>query len=806
MENSGALQSLVSRPAIGAFSPADWRNLQVGRCHTQTAEDRFGLVGVRAIRAREEPDMPFEDLELPFDWPGLSLDDDPGSSIFKTVPTMQLYRNNLTALSQVHNLYFVAYQSQIFVYRPRTVPTQRLPCLPDFRLAPAPTSASTAIGGTVDENNPHLINHIITGFLGKEEIVLACYDDGDVAAYYVERIADQLPEHRYSCTEKVPQGAPTPILHENVGDSAWGLAIHQRSQLIAVSSNRHEVTVFAPGLASNHMPSAECSLPEMVAQRHLNWRIVIALAINTSNIPNLCFIDDDKGYADKVCAIDINACVWIADIWRSRQPLVCIDPLRHLFFLSEEFPLNVSRGWGILAIHESSFVNVKTKEELFGLASDRVEILQVDKPGNKQSFVNVRQIIGQICIPSERARFRGELTFMSHNDQSALDGQIEGQYHVDGQLLLDEENDDESVEEGDGHSDQNNEETSDEGGGTIHEDDTDGSDEDDGHFGAPLHGVDIEIEGAEVAHLPPMSMWEPGSISAADELVEAFNGELSEGPWNEGPYDESDDELSDSEAEMIFIPAPLGISTADNPESLQDIIRGITPVHDCGQYGNVYLPHTESTVRMHEYGRCGRHKMEFLIRAPDYNTIVCKDGRRMDKYAHRLHLLRTYEKDIEMWGFERPNLKKESQEVNAVCTDAMRFGRFRELQRITRHFHATSRLNMIAHAPEIGLVVIGSPTGRVLLVTLTRMIVPAERPEGKWSHGFRVERILPDEDVHRKISRPLHGMALSPVQSDEGPKAIVPRTYRLMLHYRSHDILSYEISREENGEVSVGLF
>jgi hypothetical protein len=44
-----------------------------------------------------------------------------------------------------------------------------------------------------------------------------------------------------------------------------------------------------------------------------------------------------------VCAVDINGYTWIADIWRPCQPLVCIDPLRHRVFLSEESPLNISR-------------------------------------------------------------------------------------------------------------------------------------------------------------------------------------------------------------------------------------------------------------------------------------------------------------------------------------------------------------------------------------------------------------------------------------------------------------------------------
>jgi hypothetical protein len=38
------------------------------------------------------------------------------------------------------------------------------------------------------------------------------------------------------------------FFHENVGMTAWGLALHEESRLIAVSSNRREVTVFVPAV------------------------------------------------------------------------------------------------------------------------------------------------------------------------------------------------------------------------------------------------------------------------------------------------------------------------------------------------------------------------------------------------------------------------------------------------------------------------------------------------------------------------------------------------------------------------------
>ena len=116
---------------------------------------------------------------------------------------------------------------------------------------------------------------------------------------------------------------------------------------------------------------------------------------------------------------------------------------------------------------------------------------------------------------------------------------------------------------------------------------------------------------------------------------------------------------------------------------------------------------------------------------------------------------------------------------------------------------------MIAMVPELSLMVIGSPIGRVVLITLTRKACTGEHDQGSWEHGFRVEWVLPtksDEDKHRKVKnlRPLHGMALGPVQvgDDVGGKVggggpAMPRRYRLMLHYRNHDILSYELTREE---------
>lgn len=255
-------------------------------------------------------------------------------------------------------LYFVAYQGQIFVYVPRSVPKQRIPKHPDVQLNPGPSKVSDYIGGCADRLTPHTINHVLTGFLGKEEVLVACFDDGDVIAYYVKDIADYIS----STTDLLPtkpanrkrnhmagcEIPPRLFFHENVGNSAWGLAVHRQSRLIAVSSNRCEVVVFAFALAACQRQRQDarkpcegcegCDSSELgIRRRAWNWRIVVALGQHASNVPNVSFMDDDNGQAEKICAVDIKGAIWLADIWKTLQPVTRIPPSTYPAFQSEEY-------------------------------------------------------------------------------------------------------------------------------------------------------------------------------------------------------------------------------------------------------------------------------------------------------------------------------------------------------------------------------------------------------------------------------------------------------------------------------------
>ncbi|KAG5924346.1 hypothetical protein E4U61_000902 [Claviceps capensis] len=136
-----------------------------------------------------------------------------------------------------------------------------------------------------------------------------------------------------------------------------------------------------------------------------------------------------------------------------------------------------------------------------------------------------------------------------------------------------------------------------------------------------------------------------------------------------------------------------------------------------------------------------------------------------------------------------------------------RIGEGRRLVKLTNRYHIIRM-----YEQELYLIVIGSAIGRVMLVTPTRLAHPIEKADGVFHHGLRLEWVLPrksDEAVFRINMRPLHGMAVGSVQTDGAmdhglgkqrgwaEAAAMPKRYRLMLHYRNHDILTYELSREE---------
>ncbi|KAK0657506.1 hypothetical protein B0T16DRAFT_401846 [Cercophora newfieldiana] len=306
-------------------------------------------------------------------------------------PRMARLRCNLTTMSQRYNLYFAAYQDKIYVFQPKKAP-QILPP-PSLILSPRKTKVAKMLGGSIDRNFPHQMNSITVGNLGNLEVVFFAFDDGDVGAYYTHLIARFIRAN--TNRDGGAPGRPTPpreFFHDNVGLSAWGLAIHEQSRLLAVSSNRHEVTVFA--FAMNDNPKKSCLLEHddspkvwsgqtaLELEKHFQsrtrtWRILLPAGPEGRNMPSIAFCDDESGYADKVVAIDIDGNTWIFDIWKVGSHPILYPPNPTRGLVNHRYI-----GWSVLVLPDSSFKHTGSLSESLGVPpSEIIRSTSTGRPG-----------------------------------------------------------------------------------------------------------------------------------------------------------------------------------------------------------------------------------------------------------------------------------------------------------------------------------------------------------------------------------------------------------------------------------------
>jgi hypothetical protein len=135
------------------------------------------------------------------------------------------------------------------------------------------------------------------------------------------------------------------FFHQNVGLSAWGLAIHKESRYIAVSSNLQEITVFVLELDPNKKYRYEeepeeswCPMPDFYVEsdgwkavapeeyicnptgkylprEQAAFRLVFDLDGRGHNIPYIAFADAEDGTAQNIIATDIAGNIWDFDIF-----------------------------------------------------------------------------------------------------------------------------------------------------------------------------------------------------------------------------------------------------------------------------------------------------------------------------------------------------------------------------------------------------------------------------------------------------------------------------------------------------------
>lgn len=341
-------------------------------------------------------------------------------------PPLSHWRNNLTALSQRYNLYFVASNENVIVYKPE-FPFQRMGRR--AQLAIAPILANPDAQGYIDRHRPHSINHLIVDDLGTEEILLIATDSGNITAYYTKSVEEAIRRQPYRFTTNAA-GHPADVrsfFSEWVFESAWGLSIHTRARMIAVSANtpHHipmddpcaKVTVFAFALSRGNSPArglndddddgadgdrySEWHEWDALGERETplrdkNYKITLAgFEGHDANIPSVAFVNTQQDVSGKWLIstdIDGNTKVWL--IWQG----LCH---KNWNFAEKSIRAGWLRrregGWAVAALDPRCFRTARAMEEFCGHSKapsyhghvgesyDLTNIVRLRTPGNSHA-------------------------------------------------------------------------------------------------------------------------------------------------------------------------------------------------------------------------------------------------------------------------------------------------------------------------------------------------------------------------------------------------------------------------------------
>ncbi|MCJ1286514.1 hypothetical protein MMC26_005860 [Xylographa opegraphella] len=297
----------------------------------------------------------------------------------------EIFRNTLTALSQYHNLYFLAIGADLFIYKPQ-YPSQRINSHPDLVIT---LPYSQYLPGCVNPNNPHAVNHLKVGDLGDEELLVCACDDGDVIVLTTRSLAYELEQREAGRSEHT--STLRPFFYVNVGMSAWGIAIHKEARLIAISANTHTITVFAFALRQENSPdpaqrfSQEFQIAQDIEDgisggEDGGWRQAgpeglshdrsrdqcLVLYGHSCNIPNISFCNtEDDPTGRYLISMDIEGTVAVWRIFEGNYQYYTSQQIAEEHGIP--FPHNaVWHGWNILCLNPRSFRPLRREAEIFG--------------------------------------------------------------------------------------------------------------------------------------------------------------------------------------------------------------------------------------------------------------------------------------------------------------------------------------------------------------------------------------------------------------------------------------------------------
>ncbi|THW10799.1 hypothetical protein D6D23_10581 [Aureobasidium pullulans] len=298
---------------------------------------------------------------------------------------------NVTGLSHVYNLYFVAYVDRIYVYEPQ-FPSQNIEQEPvliiDTETKPQSPEDQRHYGRYANRGT-RAINRLLVQLLGTEEIIAVARDDGDVEAYYIRHIYSAIEKRAYYDNTLGILGTDVkPFFQRNVGLSAWGLAIHSTARMIAASSNTHATTVFAFALTDGE-PEDEIDLSDEDEvyyyamnevkppnDRRKNDVRILAHAQGSQNLPDIAFCNTGNDPAGRwLLTADILGQVATWDVHNLQLIQLVNAALSPPVFSIPSGWMDPRNGvWGLLFLDPLSFRNTETVEEALGISEDQPSV------------------------------------------------------------------------------------------------------------------------------------------------------------------------------------------------------------------------------------------------------------------------------------------------------------------------------------------------------------------------------------------------------------------------------------------------
>lgn len=672
-------------------------------------------------------------------------------------PEVKAWRCELTALSRIYNIFFLACNDTIHVYRP-SFPDQNLSSEPQLVLC-LPVSPQTGSG--IDPQDPHSVTRILVDYLGCDEILLVACDDGDVVGYRIDEIQRSLISQTPS-TEGSPRSLSEEetvrhFLHRNVGASAWGLAVHRAARIIAISANTHRITVLAFALSEPLQPCSECPLDTVESESIGNFSahaekyrysrkedLTFELWCET-NIPAVSFNntgDDPSGHWLISCSID-----GATTVWDLHTPAAPYAVFRFGFCASALNPSsaprlgpgqcacidsgNVPHGvWGALPLDTRSAYEI-TVQELDSLQPSIIEpCFKIFSRQGKQ-FTNGR--------PKRTVFEKSPNRFLPDDADS------------DDVMVLDDDSEVGSSTSG-----------AEKGPAEVLQLDTEASAEEVNQS----RGVGFAAIVAETITTSHTHQASSNSTLPSDSTIGTGSPQSVTGP----PWSQI---AAAAEIELMLDDTDMSDENGSDLESVND---------------EEYWPHLLAGHTLERRAYC-----EISTRVPILDRPFATPIRPC--------LIVTKE---EIYLIERPCPPSRLHPPDSIIT--MR----RPLHpgNSDPYLAPYDRLCYLSQIPELGIFIVASPIGRAAVFSL---YYTKQTSKSEPAYGFNLEYLLPfdpndDTELINVPNARLLGIAVSPVQGmsdtpkdpdvvNHRQKASHSRRWRLMMYYTDHTVLGFELSK-----------